>query len=165
MRILNGLLAAALFFSTCLASAETLIGKVVGVTDGDTVTVLTPLNEQYKIRLAGIDAPEKAQAYGQRSKEKMSDLVFGKPVSVEWNKRDRYQRIVGKVSIADKDAGLALVSAGLAWHYKKYEMDQSPIDRERYAAAEGRARTARFGLWGDADSVPPWEWRADKRGR
>ena len=141
------ILAAALLFPACLASAETLTGKVLAVTDGDTVTVLSPQNEQNKIRLADINAPKKAQAFDRRSKEKMSDLVFG------------------KVSIADKDAGLALVLAGLAWHYKKYEKEQSPTDRERYAAAEVRARTTRVGLWAAADSVPPWEWRAERRGK
>lgn len=147
------------------ASAELITGKVVGVADGDTITVLSPQYEQFKIRLSGIDAPEKAQAFGHRSKEKMSDLVFDKPVTVEWTKRDRYQRIIGKVVVDNHDAGLALISAGLAWHYKKYEKEQSPTDRERYAAAEVSARAARVGLWRDADSVAPWEWRAEKRGK
>lgn len=145
------------------AAADTITGKVVGISDGDTITVLSPQNEQFKIRLSGIDAPEKAQPFGQRSKEKMSDLVFGKPVTVEWNKRDRYQRIVGKVIVANQDAGLALVTSGLAWHYKKYEKEQAPVDRERYSTAEETAKLKRVGLWGDAEPVPPWEWRAEKR--
>ena len=93
----------------------------------------------------------------------MSDLVFDKPVTVEWNKRDRYQRIVGKVIVANQDAGLALVTSGLAWHYQKYEKEQASVDRERYAAAEESAKLKRVGLWGDAEPVPPWEWRAEKR--
>lgn len=145
-------------------SADTITGRVVGVSDGDTITVLSHQNEQFKIRLSGIDAPEKAQAFGQRSKEKMSDLVFDKLVTVEWSKRDRYQRIIGKVIVANQDAGLALISSGLAWHYKKYEKEQAVLDRERYATAEDAARLKRVGLWSDADPVPPWEWRSNKRG-
>lgn len=148
-----------------VAAADTITGKVVGISDGDTITVLSHQNEQFKIRLSGIDAPEKAQAFGQRSKEKMSDLVFDKPVTVEWSKRDRYQRIIGKVIVANQDAGLALISSGLAWHYKKYEKEQAASDRERYATAEETARLKRVGLWSDADPVPPWEWRTGMRGK
>lgn len=146
-------------------NADTITGRVVGISDGDTITVLSHQNEQFKVRLSGIDAPEKAQPFGQRSKEKMSDLVFDKPVTVEWSKRDRYQRIIGKVIVANQDAGLALISSGLAWHYKKYEKEQGVSDRERYATAEEAARSKRIGLWSDANPVPPWEWRAEKRGR
>lgn len=156
-------LVAAWLFSAGLASAETLTGKVIGVTDGDTITVLDAAHEQHKIRLAGIDAPEKAQPFGQRSKAQMSDLVFDKPVTVEWSKHDRYQRIIGKVLVADRDAGLALVSAGLAWHYKRYQKEQTPDDQARYAAAEDAARARRAGLWVDANPVPPWDWRAARR--
>lgn len=143
--------------------AETLAGRVVGVSDGDTITVLAADHETHKIRLAGIDAPEKAQPFGQRAKERLSDLVFGKSVAVEWSKRDRYQRIVGKVLIANQDAGLTLVTDGLAWHYKKYQKEQTPDDQARYAAAEEASRARHAGLWIDPDPVPPWEWRARKR--
>lgn len=156
-------LLAACFLAAGWVNAETLAGKVVGVADGDTITVLDAAHEQHKIRLAGIDAPEKAQPFGQRSKAQMSDLVFGKPVAVEWSKRDRYQRIIGKVLVADRDAGLALVSAGLAWHYKQYQKEQTTDDQVRYAAAEDTARARRAGLWADPNPVPPWEWRAAKR--
>ena len=159
----KALLLAALLCAAGTGYAETLSGKVVGITDGDTIMVLSAKNEPYKIRLAGIDAPEKAQPFGQRAKQKMSNLVFSQPVSVEWNKRDRYRRIVGKVTVADQDAGLALVTDGLAWHYKKYQAEQTPVDRERYAAAESTAKQKRTGLWADAHPVPPWEWRAKKR--
>lgn len=157
------ILAAAWLISTGLVSAETLAGQVVGVTDGDTITVLDALHEPHKIRLAGIDAPETAQPYGQRSKAQMSDLVFGKLVTVEWSKRDRYQRIIGKVLVADQDAGLSLVSFGLAWHYKHYQKEQSSYDQAQYANAENAAKARRSGLWEDAHPVPPWEWRAIKR--
>lgn len=141
------------------ASAATLQGRVVGVTDGDTVTVLSPRSEQFKVRLAGIDAPEKKQDFGQRAKEKMSALVFGKPVTVEWQKRDRYGRLVGKVLVGGSDAGLQLVLAGLAWHYKAYAKEQPLGDQESYSAAESLARAKRRGLWVSSEVLPPWEWR------
>ena len=150
------------------AHAETLSGRVVGVTDGDTITVLDADRQQHKIRLQGIDAPEKAQPFGQRSKENLSRLVFNKEVRVDWTKRDRYQRIVGKVWVQPADcrtcpmtldAGQAQLAAGMAWWYRKYAMEQSPEDRGRYEFEEQEAKVRRVGLWGDADPVPPWEWR------
>ena len=141
------------------AQAETLSGRVIHIADGDTITVLDASNQQHKIRLAGIDAPEKKQAYGRVSGKRLADLVAGKAVSVEWSKHDKYQRIVGKVLQNGQDACLEQIKAGLAWHYKKYENEQTPPDRSRYAAAEDEARTARRGLWKDANPVPPWEWR------
>lgn len=154
------------------AGAETLTGKVVGVADGDTVTVLDADYQQHKIRLSGIDAPERSQAFGQRSKESMSALVFGKDVDVQWNKRDRYRRIVGKVMVQPSDcptcpktldAGLAQVTIGLAWWYQKYAKDQSAEDAGRYEFAEHEARAKRAGLWGDAHPTPPWDWRKGQR--
>ena len=153
--------------------AETLTGRVVGVPDGDTITVLDVKNNQHRIRLAGIDAPEKAQPFGNRSKQHLSYLVYDKPVSVEWTKHDRYGRIVGKVMIAAPDgcppleadcpktldAGLAQITVGLAWHYKQYAKEQTEEDRERYAFAEDEARAKRAGLWQDKNPMPPWEWR------
>ena len=117
------------------AHAETLLGRVVGVADGDTITVLDADRQQHKIRLQAIDAPEKAQPFGQRSKENLSRLVFGKDVRVEWDKRDRYKRIVGKVWVQPAscptcpmtlDAGHAQITVGLAWWYRKYASEQSP---------------------------------------
>ena len=143
------------------SQAETLLARVVGVTDGDTVTVLDAGNREEKIRVGGIDAPEKKQPFGEKSKQSLSGLVFGKDVRVEWKKRDRYGRIVGQVFVEPSavDAGLFQVRAGLAWHYKKYEGEQSPEDRERYAKAEDDAKASKTGLWGEPDPVPPWEWR------
>lgn len=154
--------------------AEMLSGTVVGVSDGDTITVLDANRVQYKVRVAGIDAPEKSQPFGQRSKESLSWLVFGKDVDVEWSKRDRYQRIVGKVTVADPncrmstcpkilDAGFGQVSAGLAWWYRKYAREQSAEDGERYEVAEQEARSRRVGLWSDGEPTPPWDWRKRKR--
>ncbi|WP_211203428.1 thermonuclease family protein [Candidatus Accumulibacter contiguus] len=156
------------------AHPETLSGTVVGVADGDTITVLDANREQHKIRLGAIDAPEKAQPFGQRSKEFMSAMVFGKDVDVQWQKHDRYQRIVGKVMVADPncrtsycpktlDAGLAQITVGLAWWYQKYAKEQSAEDAGRYKSAEQEARAKRAGLWADADPVRPWDWRKGER--
>jgi len=173
MAIIRVILAAVWLISTGLVSAETLAGQVVGVTDGDTITVLDANHEQHKIRLSGIDAPEKAQPFGQRSKEFLSALVFEKEVDVHWHKRDRYQRIVGKVMVATPKcrespcpktlaAGLVQLTAGLAWWYEKYAKEQSPEDAGRYEFAEHEARAKRVGLWVDDHAVSPWEWRARK---
>jgi endonuclease YncB( thermonuclease family) len=143
--------------------AGTLAGRVVGVTDGDTITVLDSSNRQYKIRFAGIDAPEKNQPFGQRAKEHLSELVFNRQVIVETEKEDRYGRTVGKVLVSGRDTNLAMVVAGYAWHYKKYQAEQSPDDRLLYDSAEQEARAARRGLWEDPDPIPPSEWRAGKK--
>lgn len=139
--------------------AETITGRVVAIADGDTITVLDAAKTQHKIRLAGIDAPEKAQAFGQRSKESLSDLVFDQAVTVETTKRDRYGRSVGTVLVDGLDANLEQIKRGMAWHYKAYEREQSPQERQDYAKAEEVARGARVGLWKDAQPVPPWDFR------
>ena len=109
------------------------------------------------MRLPGIDAPEKWQAFGQVSKQHLSDLVYDKTVSVVFHKRDWYKRILGKVLVNGADAGQ--IQLGLGWHYKKYEREQSTKDRVAYARAEETARAERRGLWRDPRPVPPWEFR------
>lgn len=146
-----------------LAGAQTIAGKVVGVSDGDTLTVLDAGRKQHKIRLSGIDAPEKAQPFGQRSKENLSRLVFGKQVNVDLGKTDRYGRSVGKVIVGGVDANLEQVRAGYAWHYKKYEGEQPYEDRRVYARAEAGAREDRLGLWRESTQVAPWDWRGCRR--
>lgn len=155
------LLVALLF--TAPSGADTLQGRVVAVTDGDTVKVLDASNTQWKIRLMGIDAPEKKQAFGTRSKSNLSDLVFGKTVTVEYSKKDKYGRTVGKILVNGVDANLEQVKAGMAWHYKKYAKEQLVEDRETYAQADEQARAGQRGLWREADPVPPWDWRKSKK--
>lgn len=155
--------ATALLLLALSTQAETIKGRVVGVADGDTVSVLDASKTQHKIRLAGIDAPEKAQAYGQRSKESLSELVFDRMVTVETTKRDRYGRSVGTVRVDGLDANLEQIKRGMAWHYKAYEREQSPQERRDYAAAEVAAREARLGLWKDAQPVPPWDFRYTRK--
>lgn len=145
------------------SNATTVIGRVVSVADGDTITVLDDTRTQHKIRLAGIDSPEKKQPFGQRSKESLSDLVFSKTVTVDTDKRDKYGREVGKVLVDGIDANLEQIRRGMAWHYKAYDREQSAIDRKVYADAENEARAARRGLWADAVPVPPWEFRHNRQ--
>ena len=149
------------FFS--LVQAETLTGRVVRVTDGDTIVVLDANKVQHKIRLQGIDAPERGQAFGTKSKEHLSDLVAGKSVVVDYSKSDRYQRILGKVLVNGEDVNLEQIEAGMAWHYKKYQGEQSSSDRVAYSDAELEARRHKLGLWHDPNPVPPWEYRQAKR--
>lgn len=134
-----------------------LAGKVVKVTDGDTLTVLVDKTE-HKIRLAGIDAPEAKQPFGSRAKQALSDRVFGKTVQVEVTDKDRYGRLVGVVTIDGRNVNVELVSDGMAWWYRKY----APGDKS-LKDAEMQAKYAKRGLWADADPVPPWEWRKQPR--
>ena len=135
------------------ALAGTLEGKVVGVVDGDTIDVLDGSKKQHRIRFDGIDAPERGQPFSQRAKSTLSDLVFGKTVKVETEGADKYDRTIGRIYVDGKDVGLAMLEAGMAWHYTKY--DQS----KKYADGEKAAKDARRGLWSDPHHIPPWEWR------
>ena len=116
------------------------MGRVVAITDGDTLTILTTDRVQHRVRLAGIDTPEKRQPFGQVAKNHPSSLVNGQTVTVNYYKRDRYGRIVGKVLTNGADADLRQIEAGLAWHYKQYQNEQNALDRARYATAETEAR-------------------------
>ena len=158
MKIFQCLGTLLLFISASL-NAGTLEGKVVGVADGDTITVLEANNTQHKIRLQGIDAPEKAQAFGQKSKQSLHQLIHNKQVSVEFQKKDKYGRIVGKVLHEGTDVCLEQIKLGMAWHYKQYTSEQSKEDRETYAQAELRAQSQKIGLWKDTNAIPPWEFR------
>lgn len=149
--------------ATLTSYAEQLQGMVIKVTDGDTVNVLTSDNQTHKIRLAGIDAPEKKQAFGNKSKQALDDEIGGKVVSVEFNKLDKYQRIVGKIMFNGKDVNLHQIQRGLAWHYKKYENEQEVEDRSIYANAEYLAQRDRLGLWSETNPKPPWDFRKQKR--
>jgi len=154
MRILGLLLCFALS-----SNAATISGTVIGVSDGDTITVLDADKVRHKIRLAGIDAPEKAQPFGQASKQSLSDLVFGKLVTVDSAKTDRYGREIGKVVVDGTDANLEQIKRGLAWHYKQYQRDQPPDDLITYSEAEQIASDWHLGLWHDTAPMAPWVFR------
>jgi len=147
-----------LFLST-FANAKTIEGLVVGVSDGDTITVLDQQKNSYKIRLQGIDAPEKKQAFGEKSKQSLHDLVHSKQVRIEYDKEDKYGRIVGKVTVDDVDVCLEQLVLGMAWHYKKYQNEQSVSDRALYSDTELKSKSLKLGLWTDDTPMPPWEFR------
>ena len=140
-----------------LTPAEEFSGKVVGVSDGDTITVLqnrTPI----KVRLHGIDCPEIGQDFGSRAKAFTSELVFGQVVKVVPRETDRYGRTVADVILVDgRILNHELVRAGLAWRYGKYAPDIGTL-----AELEAAARDAKRGLWSQPNPVPPWEWRKTK---
>jgi endonuclease YncB( thermonuclease family) len=142
---------------------QAIQGRVIGISDGDTITVLDSSNTQHRIRLQGIDAPESRQPFGSRSRESLSALVFNREVRVEYNSRDRYQRILGKVLVDGRDANLEQIRAGMAWLYRQYADQLSAADRIAYDQAEQSARQARRGLWADADPTPPWDYRREGR--
>lgn len=131
-------------------------GRVVGVTDGDTLILLDADKARHKVRLHGIDAPEKGQAFGAKAKQALSDLVFGKEVIVAVTDVDRYERLVGRVRQGDAGVNLALVRGGHAWRYPQYDK------AGEFAAAQDEAKAAKRGLWADADPTPPWEFRRKK---
>ena len=144
-----------------ISHAEILSGIVVGITDGDTITVLDSSNQQYKIRLSGIDAPEKKQAFGNVSKRYLSDLIYDKKVSVEYYKNDRYGRLVGKILLNDLDVNLEQIKFGMAWHYVKYKKEQPFNDRLKYVQAQQEAQNNKIGLWLDPNLTEAWQFRKD----
>ena len=152
-------LAAAVFFS--FAGSKTggaLFGTVVKVADGDTVTILDKDNKQYKIRLSGIDAPEHAQAFGNRARQQLALMVAGKSIRAGIVDKDRYGRFVCKIETDDnKDVGAAMLATGYAWHYKYFDKSQE------YARLENEARAKKLGLWADPRAIAPWEYRQQKR--
>ena len=156
---------AAVAFSLLASTAysDTLTGRVVGISDGDTLTLLDESRKQHKIRLAGIDTPEKGQPFGEYCKKSLSDLAYNRIVTIESNKLDHYGRFIGKVLVDGQDVNLEQVRRGCGWHYKKYQNEQSLEDRLSYNAAEESARAGGQGLCADRDPVPPWEWRKAQR--
>jgi endonuclease YncB( thermonuclease family) len=119
---------------------QTLTGRVVVIADGDTITLLDSANTQHRIRLEGIDAPESHQAFGEQSKQSLSEMIFGKDATVTYQKTDQYGRLVGKIILEGKDINLEQIKAGMAWHYKFYEDEQTPEDRERSIINFGRKK-------------------------
>jgi micrococcal nuclease len=139
------------------AVAGMLQGKVVAIADGDTLTLLVD-REQHRVRLYGIDAPEKKQAFGDRSKQVLAACAFGQQATVKTHGHDRYQRVIGEVFVAGRSCNLAQVELGMAWWYRKYAAADRVI-----AAAEVDARRDRRGLWRDPAPVPPWDFRRARK--
>lgn len=133
--------------------AAGLLCLVVGVSDGDTITVRCGDQPQQRIRLMEIDAPEKAQPYGQRAKQALSALVYGKQIDVAASGSDRYRRTLAHLRLDDVDINRMMVRQGLAWCYRQYLHDSRCLDDEKHA------KDQHIGLWADPDPTPPWEWR------
>lgn len=161
-----------LWVSSSHAAASVLEGTVVKIADGDTITVLDSNKAQHRVRIAGIDAPEKGQPFGNASRKRLDELVARKDVRVEFDKYDRYGRIVGKVLVKPPDCptcgktldvGLSQVSSGMAWWYRQYANEQSPEDQGRYEFAEQEAKAKKVGLWQYKNPQPLWEFRKANR--
>ena len=133
-------------------------GKVVGISDGDTLKVLTADKTQITIRLEGIDCPEKSQSHGDKAKTALADLTFGKTVTVKKTGQDRYGRTLALIYVGDMHMNDRMVADGWAWQFVKYNCE------ERVAKLEKEARRAKKGLWAIANPIPPWEFRTRQKG-
>ncbi len=149
-----------LVFTNTPNLAYALSGKVVSIADGDTITILDDNKKQHKIRLYGIDTPEKSQAFGKAAKKHTSNLVARKRVQVTSYDTDKYGRTVGVVAVDGVNVNRSLIENGFAWQYRRYCKASFCND---WLQLERSARAAKVGLWSDATPVPPWEWRKGKR--
>ena len=145
--------------------AETLTGRSIGVSDGDTLTLLDAKQVPHKIRVAGIDAPEKKQPFGEKAKSSLSALAYNRLGEADCRKIDRYRRKVCVVFVGGEDVGLEQIKAGMAWWYRQYAKEQTPQERIDYEHAESQAKRHRYGLWSGPNPTPPWEWRHHGRQR
>jgi endonuclease YncB( thermonuclease family) len=136
---------------------KTIEGKVVGISDGDTFKILADGNQTIKVRLHGIDAPEKKQDYGNQAQQKLSELIFSKQVQVVKKNEDRYGRLVGVVYVGGLNVNEELLRTGYAWHYHEYDKS------EQWETLQQQAMKKRSGLWQQRDPTPPWQWRKDQR--
>jgi endonuclease YncB( thermonuclease family) len=146
-----------LFLVTLVVEAETIAGRVVHISDGDTLKILTASNQQVKIRLAGIDTPEKAQPFGNNAKQALAALTFQKQVIVDVETKDRYGRTVGRVYVQGLDVSAELIRQGMAWVYRKYTNDK------KLYSLEAEAKLAKRGLWVSEYPIEPRQWRKGKR--
>jgi len=139
------------------AQATIIYGKVVHIADGDTLTILTESKKQVKVRLAGIDTPEKMQPFGNRSKQALAALTFKKQARVEVETKDKYGRTVGTIFIKGQNINAEMIRQGMAWVYRKYTNDQ------KLYSLEAEAKQAKRGLWATKKPIEPWLWRKGKR--
>jgi endonuclease YncB( thermonuclease family) len=146
------------FYAEPDAKPHELTGKVVHIADGDTLTVLDTNKVQHKIRLSGIDAPEKSQAFGTKAKEALAEKLYEKTVRVVWKEKERYGRIVGDVHLGERDINVEMVRDGFAWRYRTYAPKSKTLEE-----AESEARKEKLGLWHDKNPEPPWEFRKKER--
>ena len=162
-------------FIASVCHGEIMEGRVVRIVDGDTLVVLDADKIQHRVRLTGIDTPERGQPFGNRAKQNLARLAGGQGARIDWYKKDRWNRLIGTVWIQSPDtscqeeecpktldAGMSQITQGLAWHFKRYAHEQPEEQREQYSFAEYEARAKRVGLWSDPHPIPPWEWRKRK---
>lgn len=148
------LVAILLLFGNIICHAQMFSVKVVGISDGDSFTVINNDHLQLKIRLFGIDAPEKKQDYGSKSKEYLSSLIFGRQITVNVQSQDKWGRYLAYVFTPEgEDVSLLMLRAGYAWHFKRYDSSDA------YKQAENMARREKRGLWFGSNPVPPWDFR------
>ena len=134
--------------------------RIFRVVDGDTVKLLDDDRVIHTIRLAGIDAPESKMPYGKQATAFLTGLILGKAVVAVPYKQDRYGRTIATIFLHEKDINLAIIDAGLAWHYKKYASEQPRFEAMAYAHSELMARQNKLALWSDEEPIAPWEWRS-----
>lgn len=157
--VIRQIFTCSIYLIVLIVNAEVLVGKVIGVSDGDTITVIDAEKTEHKVRLMGIDAPETKQDFGNESKQTLSNFIYQKEVTVAYKKLDKYQRKVGKVILYEQDICLAMIELGMAWHYKDYEKEQSKTDRDLYSQAELKARESNIGLWQLSNAIDPSAFR------
>jgi endonuclease YncB( thermonuclease family) len=164
MNTIRTLLISLVLFAPAAVSAGPLTpGLVVAISDGDTITLLTEDKQQLKIRLAGIDTPEKKQAFGTKARDHLASRIFKHDVEVDLRKKDQYGRYLGVIYISGVDINQSMIQDGYAWFYKHYAKDQPKEEAQRYAKAEADARSKQRGLWSDPNPVPPWEFRKEAK--
>ncbi len=162
-------------FIASVCHGDIMESRVVRIVDGDTLVVLDSNKVQHRIRLGGIDTPERGQPFGNRAKQNLARLAGGNKARVDWYKKDRWSRLIGTVWVQSPDTScqaetcpktldvaMAQLTQGLAWHFKRYAHEQPEEQREQYSFAEHEARAKHVGLWRDPHPVPPWEWRKRK---
>lgn len=161
MKIINVALIALLLTTSPLFAADTLSGKIVNVSDGDTVTLLVNNTETFKVRLSEIDAPEKSQAWGNKAKQALTMLVATKNVTVLSSGKDRYGRILGTLFLNERNINKLMVQNGDAWAYTKYVTDHE------YFRLQDQAKNSQIGLWSMDENqiIPPWEWRQNAKSK
>jgi len=157
------LISLVLFASATIGAAPLTPGLIVAISDGDTITLLTQDKQQLKIRLVGIDTPEKKQAYGSKAREHLASRIFKQDVEVDLRKKDQYGRHLGVIYLSGVDINQLMIQDGYAWFYKHYAKEQPKEEALRYAKAEQDARAKQKGLWADPNPVPPWDFRKETK--
>jgi endonuclease YncB( thermonuclease family) len=144
------------------ASAATITGRVTAVADGDSFTLADAQRRSIRVRIQGVDAPERRQGFSYASKQSLSRMIYRRDVIVNVDKEDQYGRVVGTVMVDGRDAGLEQIRAGFAWFYTHYANEMPPVVRTVYIAAQRDAKNARRGLWSETEPVPPWRFRRER---